>query len=65
MVVYKPTITIKGVDVTRRYNDPRIARRMSLIALAAPVCRVCDFYLIFIPLRVITMNQKPSLMQYR
>jgi hypothetical protein len=36
-----------------------------LIALAAPVCLVCDFCLIFIPLRVITMNQKSSLMQYR
>jgi hypothetical protein len=33
--------------------------------LAAPVCRVCDFCLIFISLRVITMNQKLSLMQYR
>ena len=43
----------------------RVARRMSLITLAAPVCRVCDFCLIFIPLRVITMNQKLSLMQYR
>jgi len=27
----------------------RIARRMSLIALAAPVCRVFDFWLIFVP----------------
>ncbi|MAF49951.1 MAG: indolepyruvate ferredoxin oxidoreductase [Rhodospirillaceae bacterium] len=27
----------------------RVARRMSLIALAAPVCRVCDFCLIFVP----------------
>jgi len=27
----------------------RVARRMSLIALAAPVWRVCDFYLIFVP----------------
>ncbi len=42
-----------------------VARRMSLIALAAPVCLVCDFCLIFIPLRVIAMNQKYSLMQYR
>ena len=27
----------------------RVARRMSLIALVAPVCRVCDFCLIFVP----------------
>ena len=27
----------------------RVARRMSLIALAAPVWRVCDFCLIFVP----------------
>ena len=27
----------------------RVALRMSLIALAAPVCRVCDFCLIFVP----------------
>jgi len=28
----------------------RVARRISLIALAVPVCLVCDFCLIFIPL---------------
>ena len=27
----------------------RVARRMSLIALAAPVWRVCNFCLIFVP----------------
>ena len=43
----------------------RVALRMSLIAFAAPVCLVCDFCFIFIPLTVITMNQKSSLRQSR
>ena len=43
----------------------RIARPMSLIALAAHVFCVYDFCLIFIPLRVIRMNQKLPLIQYR
>ena len=30
-----------------------------------PVCRVCDFCPIFIPLRVNTMNQKSTLKQSR
>jgi hypothetical protein len=34
----------------------RVARWIFLIAMVAPGCHVSDFYFIFIPLRVITMN---------
>ena len=58
-------VGLTGAFICAKHVGPIIARRISLIALVPPVCRVCDFCFIFIPLRVITMNQKSFLMQYR
>ena len=43
----------------------RVARRMSLMALSAPVCLVCDFCLIVMTRKGMKMKQKSSLMQSR
>ena len=62
----KMDMLVDGKRTKRDHNKSKQREEiLSLIAFAAPVCRVCDFCLIFIPLRVITMNQKSSLMQYR